>query len=106
MIKSYLHKKIAAMEREFGYDASYAHEMLDASLPAFVKFALFQSMAKHRDGVPLDAWCAAGLAAAMSEDCGPCAQLCVDLALKAGVDRKILAALARGDLPQAGPDAA
>ncbi len=106
MIKSYLHKKLAAMEREFGYDATYGHEVLDASLPAFLKFGLFQTMAKHRDGVPLETWVAAGLAAAMSEDCGPCSQLCIDLALKAGVDPKILAALARGDLAAAGPEAA
>ena len=106
MFKSILHRKIAAMEREFGYDATYAHEMLNASLPAFLKFALFQGMAKHRDGVPREAWFAAGLAAAMSEDCGPCAQLGVDMALKAGLDPKIVAALARGDFAAAGADAA
>ena len=41
----------------------------------------------------------------MSEDCGPCAQLVVDMALKAGVDAAILAALARGDFHRAGADA-
>ena len=106
MFKSYLHRKIAAMEREFGYDATYTHEMLDASLPAFIKFALFQGMANHRDQVPREAWYAAKLAAAMSEDCGPCSQLCVDMALKAGVDAKIVAALVHGDFARAGVDAA
>ena len=106
MLKSYCHKKIAAMEREFGYDATYTHEMLEASLPAFLKFALFQSMAQHRDQAPREAWYAAKLAAAMSEDCGPCSQLCVDMALKAGVEPKIVAALAGGDMSEAGPDAA
>ena len=74
MFKSYLHRTIAAMERAFSYDATYAHEMLDASTPAFVKFALFKTMASHRDSVSREAWFAAKLAAAMSEDCGPCAQ--------------------------------
>jgi len=106
MLKSYFHRKIAAMERRFGYDATYTHEMLDASLPAFLKFALFQSMAQHRDSAPREAWYAAKLAAAMSEDCGPCSQLCVDMALQGGVDAEIVAALVRGDLARAGADAA
>jgi hypothetical protein len=105
MFKSYLHGKIKAMERAFGYDAAYAHEMLDASTPAFMKFGLFQAMANHCDNVSKEAWYAAKLAGAISEDCGPCSQLVVDMALKAGVDAKILAALARGDFHDAGTDA-
>lgn len=106
MFKSTLHGRIAAMERAFGYDASYVHEMLDASPTAFLKFAMFQGMGAHRQGVAREAWFAAKLAAAMSEDCGPCAQLMVDMALKAGVDPKIIASLVRGDLERAGADAA
>ena len=106
MFKSYLHGKVAAMERAFSYDARYVHEMLDASTAAFLKFGLFQKMGAHRDGVSREAWFAAKLAAVLSEDCGPCAQLMVDMALKAGVDAKIIAALARGDLERAGADAA
>ncbi len=34
----------------------------------------------------------------MPEDCGPCAQLMVTMALKEGVDRRTLAAVLRGDL--------
>jgi len=106
MLKSYLHRKIATMERAFRYDATYVHEMLDASTPAFVKFGLFQKMGAHRDGVPREAWFAAKLAAVMSEDCGPCAQLMVDMALQAGVDPKVISGLVRGDLDRAGADAA
>jgi hypothetical protein len=106
MFKSYLHRKVAAMERAFGYDATYVHEMLDASTPAFLKFGLFQKMGSHQDNVSCEAWYAAKLAAVMSEDCGPCAQLGVDMALRAGVDAKIVASLARRDLVGAGADAA
>jgi len=106
MFKSYLHGKIATMERAFGYDATYVHEMLDASMPAFLKFGLFQKMASHCDGAPREAWFAAKLAAVMSEDCGPCAQLVVDMALRAGADPNLIAALARGDIERAGADAA
>jgi hypothetical protein len=61
-------------------------------------------MANHRDGAPTDAYCAARIAATLSEDCGPCAQLTVDMALADGVDPKRIAALLRGDLEQAGQD--
>ena len=106
MLKSFLHRKIELQARPFDYDASYVHEMLEASTPAFLKFGLFQMMAGHRDGVTREAWFAAKLAAVLNEDCGPCAQLNVDMALKAGVAPEILAALARGDLAHAGEDAA
>jgi hypothetical protein len=106
MLKAYFHGKIRAMERRFGYDATYTHEMLDASTPAFLKFALFQSMAGHRDGVPDEVWYAAKLAAVMNEDCGPCAQLVIDMALKAGLAPVVLAALARRDFAGAGDEAA
>src|SRR3981081_183671 len=94
------------MEGAFRYDATYLHEMLDASMPAFLKFGLFQKMSTHCDRVASDAWFAARLAAVMSEEYGPCAQLTVDMALRAGMDPKIIAALVRGDLDQAGVDAA
>jgi hypothetical protein len=93
MFTSYLHRKVAAMERAFSYDAAYVHEMLDASTSAFIKFAMFQRMAAHCDSVSREAWYAAKLAAVIAEDCGPCAQLTVDMALQAGVDPKIIAAL-------------
>jgi hypothetical protein len=106
MLKSYLRRQIERMEHKFAYDAAYAREILDASMPAFLKFALFQAMAAHRDGVPREAWFAAKLAAVMKEDCGPCAQLVLDTALQAGVRPQILAALVRQDFPAAGRDAA
>jgi hypothetical protein len=106
MLKPYLHSYIAKMERTFGYDGVYLHEVLDVSLPAFLKFALFQAMSSHRDGVPREAYFAAKLAGALSEDCGPCSQLVVDMALKDGMDAKVVAALVCGDVEQAGVDAA
>ncbi len=106
MLKAYLHRRIAKMERSYGYDGTYMHEMLDASLAAFVKFALFQIMSAHRDGVPKEAWLAARIAAALAEDCGPCTQLVVDMALRDGMPGAGIAALLRGDIEQAGAEAA
>jgi hypothetical protein len=105
MLKAYLHRSVARLERRFGYDATYLHEVIDISRPAFFKFGLFQIMSSHRDGVPRDAWYAARIAAAMSEDCGPCTQLVVDMALREGMKGDALSALLRGDLERAGTDA-
>jgi len=106
MLKKWMHKQIAKLEREFGYDAAYLHQVIDASPGAALKFSLFQIMAKHRDSAPKDAWYAAGLAAALAEDCGPCTQLGVDMALRDGIPACDISALLRGDIEQASPDAA
>ncbi len=76
--------------------------MADASLPAIFKFFLFQAMASHRDRLPRDLGFAARIAAALSEDCGPCTQLVVDMALRAGMTPQRISALLRGNLEQAG----
>jgi len=78
MLKRWIHRQIAKLERSYRYDATYLHEVTEASVPAFVKFALFQSMSTHRQSVPKEAWFAARMAGTLSEDCGPCTQLVVD----------------------------
>ncbi|HTW34544.1 MAG TPA: hypothetical protein VMD53_07995 [Rhizomicrobium sp.] len=105
MIKAFLHRSVAKLEKRYDYDAHYLHDVIDVSPSAFFKFGLFQVMSSHRDGAPIDAYCAARIAATLSEDCGPCTQLTVDMALAGGVDPKHIAALLRGDLEQAGQDA-
>ena len=59
MLKSFLHKRVSKLEKSFGYDASYIHEVIETSRPAFLKFTLFQTMSSHREDVPRDAWFAA-----------------------------------------------
>ena len=106
MLRSILHKQIAKLEAAYGYDGTYMHEVLDISLGAFVKFTLFQTMSSHIEGVPKNAWFAAKLAAAMSEDCGPCTQLVVNMALKSGVPSASIVAVIRGDIEQADAETA
>jgi hypothetical protein len=101
-----MHAQVKRFERAFGYDATYMHEVIDASLPAAWKFVAVQMMSNHCEDVSKDAWHAAHLAGALSEDCGPCAQLCIDMARKDGMEAEKLAALVRGDIEAAGPDAA
>lgn len=106
MLKRWIHRQIAKLERSYRYDATYLHEVTEASVPAFVKFALFQSMSTHRQSVPKEAWFAARMAGTLSEDCGPCTQLVVDEALRQKVSPLTIAAPLRGDIDEAGEDAA
>ena len=106
MIKSVMHWYVRRFERTWGYDASYFHDVVSASPSAARKFMFLQPMAQHCEGVSKDAWHAAHLAGAMAEDCGPCVQICVDMATRGGMEPEKLAALIRGDIDDAGSEAA
>jgi len=95
MIKPLIHAFLRRLERRYGYDASYLHELANISLPAFRRFATVQR-ALAWPKAPRDAWHAAALAGALTEDCGPCVQIATDRAIEAGVKPDILAALLSG----------
>ena len=60
--------------------------------------------ANHREVVPVEASFAAKIVGAMAEDCGPCTQLVVDMALEAGMPKDQIEAVLRRD-PRAMNDA-
>ncbi len=105
MIRSILRCVIQRFERRYDYDATYMREILDTSMPAFVKLGLAQAMNTHREGVSLDALFAARIGAVRFEDCGPCAQLVVNMAAEAGVEPLQLHAIVARDLPRLSSDA-
>jgi hypothetical protein len=105
MIRPMLHSVIRRFEQRYGYDATYMHEIADASVGAFVKLGLAQAMNAHRKSVSLDALFAARIAAVRHEDCGPCAQLVVNMALEAGVDPAIVRAIVARDAARMSSDA-
>ncbi|MFO1186194.1 MAG: hypothetical protein U1E87_01270 [Alphaproteobacteria bacterium] len=102
MLKAFLHSRIRGLERKFNYDAGYLHEVLDTSLDAFRRFAAFTQMSQYTAGAPKEARFAAQLAATLTEDCGPCTQIVVNIALAAGVKGEILTALLARDFQSAG----
>ena len=89
--------RIAAFERQFGYDASYLRELLAIDPKAFFAFAKVQKM-KYRRDVPRDVYYAASITAAMAEDCGPCTQLVVGFALGEGATHTVIGNIVAGDL--------
>ena len=97
MMKWFMHRQLAAFEKDFGYDASYMHHVLDTDWRAFMKFARATAMGRYRKDVPLDIYTAVGLAGVIKADCGPCAQLGVTMALREGVPGATIARIVRGN---------
>jgi alkylhydroperoxidase family enzyme len=71
--------------------------MLRESPAAFFKFASLMKASSHREVVPVESSFAAKIVGALAEDCGPCTQLCVDMALEAGMPRDQIEAVLRRD---------
>lgn len=97
MIKWALHKGIAKFERQWNYDASYMHDMAEASPRAAWLFNRVTALGRFRVGVPVEAFSAAGITAVRQEDCGPCTQIAVTIAERSGARPEVLRALLADD---------
>lgn len=109
MLSWFIEKRIDAFERSYAYDMSYTREILKLSPGALMKFMRATEIGKFRQGVSLEAWYAAGLVAIVAEDCGPCTQLGVTMAERAGVDPSLITNVIAGrfdDLPEPVADTA
>ncbi len=97
MLKWFLSRWISKFERTWNYDASYLRDVLDADSRALMAFSRAAALSNYRKDVPPAAYCAAGLAGTMAEDCGPCTQLVLDMAQRQGVDPETLRAIVARD---------
>jgi hypothetical protein len=106
MIKWALHRAIAKFERDWKYDASYLHGIIDASPRAAWLFSRAAALGQFRRDVPIEPWYAAGITAVRHEDCGPCTQLGVAMAERAGVSPAVLRAVLADDPGRMPPEVA
>jgi alkylhydroperoxidase family enzyme len=90
-------RTLRAFAGRYGYDVSYLETLLNESPSAFFKFAPLMKAAAHREAVPIDASFAAKIVGALAEDCGPCTQLVVDMAIEAGMAKDQIEAVLRRD---------
>lgn len=97
MLKWLIKNRLNAFERRFGYDVTYARELLATDTRAFLHYARVAGLSAYRRDVPADVYYAAKLTAIVAEDCGPCSQLVVAMALGDGVDPRTVAAVVEGD---------
>ena len=102
MIKWALRKALEKFERDWKYDGSYMRDIIDASPRAAWLYSRAAALGQFRRDVPIEAWYAAGITAVRHEDCGPCTQLGVAMAERAGVCPAVLRAVLT-DNPEAMP---
>ncbi|TWT97890.1 hypothetical protein Pla108_20440 [Botrimarina colliarenosi] len=86
----------------YDYDAGYLEKLLKASPGAYRAFDGGQSMSIYRKALPLDAHYVARVATMQVEDCGPCTQVNLRMAIEAGVERSLLETLLKNpdELPK------
>ncbi len=104
MIKALLSGQISAFERTWRYDGRYMRDLLAASPWTLIRFGMVSGMTPRRDA-PAAALVAASLVATLSEDCGACTQIVVDMAARRGVAPTTLRAILAGDRAAMGADA-
>lgn len=93
MLKWLIRNRLAAFERKTGYDASYMRELLATDTHAFWRFAKFNGISSYRRDVPKELYYAVKLTGTLAEDCGPCTQLVVTLALADGVAPRAISSI-------------
>jgi hypothetical protein len=106
MIRFFANRVLDAFARRYDYDVSYMRTMLTVSPRAFMKFAKLTRLAAHRESAPAEAIYAAKLVGALTEDCGPCTQLVVNMAQEAHVDAWQIEAVLRRNVDALSADAA
>ena len=98
MFRWLMRRWITTFERDYDYDMSYVRDMLEVSPRAVRVFGRLNALGRYRRGVPKEAYFAAALVAVRWEDCGPCTQLTVTMAERAGVaPTQLRAVLARDE---------
>ena len=105
MLRWFMKRKLRAFGDAFGYDTSYGQDLIDVDVAAGLALARLSKVAAYRADAPAAAWHAAKIVAAMSEDCGPCVQLGVTMAERAGVPVSDLRAIIVGDVARMSAEA-
>jgi hypothetical protein len=93
MIRYLFNKMLLAMKTRYDYDVHYMQDILKTSLGAFLKLMGFQTMSSHSGNLPPEPLYAARLRAIIWDDCGPCTQLVVNMALEEKVDPEMVRAI-------------
>jgi len=103
MIRWILQRGARAFGRKYQYDVSYMLDVIEVSRSAGARLVLFPALVGYRG--PKDAQevvVGAALASTMDGDCGPCAQLVIDMSIQSGVPSDRLQACVDGRRKNAG----
>jgi alkylhydroperoxidase family enzyme len=103
MLRKLILARIASAEKDLGVPLEYCRFIVRVSLRASYKFAKFLAVDEYHRALPAGPCYVARIVAVRDEDCGPCVQIAVNQALKAGVPAAQLQAVLDGrldDLPE------
>lgn len=92
-----LRRRIAEFEHANHYDMGYARAILEGNPQALLTLHRAAGLARYRGPLGATAHHAVRLVASMHEDCGPCLQLEITLALRAGVSEAVIAHVICGE---------
>jgi hypothetical protein len=105
MLKWFMKRRLKAFGDAFDYDTTYMQELVETDPAAGIAVSRLSAAGSYRADAPLAAWFAATLVAGMSEDCGPCVQLGVRMAERAGVSDADLRAVIAGEVARMSAEA-
>lgn len=98
MLKMMARQWLDRFEREWDYDMGYAREALEAGgIAAISPMNALQKASTYRGGAPVDLRYAVSLVAGRHADCGPCLQLGVRMAERAGMAPEQIRAVLCGE---------
>lgn len=83
-------KFIDDFEAHYNYDCTYLRRLAEMAPEAFDTFVGFMPMGKVGASLSPDMLWTAKIAAMLTEDCGACVQLNIDMALEAGVEGELI----------------
>lgn len=106
MMRWLVSRVLHTMSRKHDYDVSYLRAMNDSSPLATIGFLIGGSLASHRLAASPRACEAARLVGTLTEDCGTCTQLVVEMARDRGIPDSQIAAVVAGDLAEMDADTA
>lgn len=93
MLKWAMKRAMRKFGQRYDYDVGYMEHFIDVDPAACYKFSKVQPASAYRVGIPAEPWYAAKIRTVLTEDCGPCTQLAVNMALEAGVSPGHIAAI-------------
>lgn len=93
VLKWFLRRKVSEFERAYDYDMGYARQMLEANPSALIALHRVGALSAYRGPLSASAQAGVKLVAALHEDCGPCLQLGITMALRAGVPQATIVAV-------------
>ncbi|MEM9180174.1 MAG: hypothetical protein AAGA89_10700 [Pseudomonadota bacterium] len=103
MIKWLLRRGARTFGKTYDYDVSYMLDVINTSTGAGARLSAFPLISQYRGPkAAAQIWMGAIFASTLEGDCGPCAQLVVDMAQAAGADTMDLKRCFDGDPEQAG----